>query len=149
MDFAGLTWHAAFVVAAVVLAPVGCLVSLGYALLIERRDSWRTPMLVTAVLGAVSILAAYVTGEGTLMIERGVSESQDDVDREYANQLALPTVGWLVVALVTGWVHPRTGALRIMLPMLLFGFALVVLVLTILAGDPDARSLLETITDEL
>jgi hypothetical protein len=35
-----------------------------------------------------------------------------------------------------------------MLPMLLFGFAVMVLVMTVLAGDPEARSLLQTITDE-
>jgi hypothetical protein len=105
-------------------------------------------MAVTAVLGGVAILAAFVTGDGTLMVEQGVSDSQDAVHRAYAAKLALPTVGWLVVSLVTGWVHPRTGALRVMLPMLLFGFAVMVLVMTVLAGDPEARSLLQTITDE-
>lgn len=149
MELSGLTWHATFVVAAVVLAPIGCMVSLGYAVMVDRRDAWRLPMLVTAVLGGVSVLAAFVTGEGTLTIGRDVSEAQTDVNRAYAAQLALPTAGWLVISLVTGWLHPRTGALRVMLPMLLFGFAVIVLVLTVLAGDPDARSLLETITAEL
>lgn len=147
MDLASVSWHAALVVAAVALAPVGCFVSLGYALLVERRDSWRKPMLATAVLGAGAVLAAYATGDGSLTLDPVLSEAEAEVHRAYAVDLVLPTVGWLAVSLLTGWIHPRTGALRVMLPVLLFGFATMVLVLTVLAGDPDARSLVETVSE--
>jgi hypothetical protein len=150
MDFTGLTWHEATVALAVVLGPVGCLVSLGYVLRVEHRDSWRRPMLVTAILGGAAVLAAYVTGERVLDAEPGLSESIPLQDhRDYALQLLLPTVGWLVMAIVTGWVNPRTGALKVMLPLLLTGFSLIVLVLVVLSGSDGARELWETILGEL
>lgn len=141
MDFSGLSWHEASVALAIVLGPIGCVVSCGYALRVDHRDNWRRPMLLTAVLGAAAILAAYVTGERALAADPELAAIQLQGHREFALKLLLPTVGWLVVAVLTGWVNPRTGALRVMMPVLLTGFAVVVLVLVVLSGDPGARSI--------
>lgn len=148
MDLSGISLHAGLVLAAVVLGPVGCLVSVGYALRVDHRENWRRPMLVTAVLGSAAIFAAYVSGERALAADSGVADFEVADHRAYALQLLLPTVGWLVMSLVTGWMNPQTGVLRLMLPILLFGFAVVVLVLVLLAGDPEARSLWEQIAEE-
>ena len=71
------------------------------------------------------------------------AEPQVGAHQEYAARLVLPIVGYFVLAALTGWLNPHTGALRLALPMLLTGFAVVVLVLVVLSGDADARSLWE------
>lgn len=147
VEISGISWHSALALAAVVLGPVGCLVSLGYTLRVDRRDAWRRPMLVTAVLGAGAILAAYVSGVRDLQADDGPAAFEVADHREYALRLLLPTVCWLVMALLTGWLDPRTGALRLMLPLLLSGFAVVVLVLVVLVGDPETRSVWERLGD--
>jgi hypothetical protein len=149
MDFGGTTWHEVFVLAAVVLGPIGCLASLGYAFRVDHRDSWRRPMLTTALFGLLAILGAYVTGERTLTDNPDLAvDPQLRAHQDYAANLVLPTVGWFVVATVTGWINPRTGAFKLLMPMVLAGFATVVLVLVVLTGSPDARSLLRDLTGE-
>lgn len=144
MDLSGLTWHGSFVAAAAILGPLGCLVSLGYAVRIDHRDAWRFPMLVTAFVGVVAVVGAYVTGERALAADPQLARNLVvDDHRGYAVKLLLPTVGWAVMAALTGWVNPRTGALRLAMPALLSGFALVVLVLVVLSGDDGVRSLWE------
>lgn len=146
MEIVGLPVHTALAYAAAVLAPVGCLVSLWFAVRIEHREAWRYPMLITATLATVSILAAFVTGERALADHPGLgADPQVGAHREYAARLVLPTIGFFVMAVLTGALNPRTGALRTALPLLLSGFALVVLALVALSGDADARSLWESI----
>jgi hypothetical protein len=66
---------------------------------------------------------------------------------EYADRLLLPGVGFFVVAVLTGLLNPRTGALRTVLPLLLTGFSVVVLVLVVLSSDSGARVLLDQILE--
>lgn len=148
MELAG-SWHESFVLAAVVLAPLGCLVSLAYALRVDHRDAWRRPMLVSALVGAVAVLGAYITGDRALADNPDLAANpQLLVHQDYAARLVLPSVGWLVVATLTGWLNPRTGAFKLVMPMVLAGFALTVLALVVLTGNGDARQLVHDIAQE-
>lgn len=150
MEIFGVPLHSALAISAVVLGPVGCLVSLLYAFRPDHRDTWRLPMLFTAVLATAAILGAYVSGDRMLTENPDlVTDPTVAAHQEYASRLVLPTVGYFVIATLTGWLNPRTGALRLALPLLLSGFALVVLVLVVLAGDADSRSLWDDIRSRL
>lgn len=142
MEILGLPLHSALAIAAAVLAPVGCLVSLWYAFRPDHRDTWRYPMMIGATMATAAILGAYVSGDRMLADNpRLAVDPMVGAHQEYADRLVLPTVGFFVIAILTGWLNPRTGALRLALPMLLAGFAAVVLVLVVLSGSADARSL--------
>lgn len=148
MEILGLPLHTVLALAAAVTGPVSCAVTLWFCVRVERRDTWRYPMLIAVTLATVSILGAFVTGDR--MLEADPVLAQDPTvtaHQQYAARLVLPTVGYWVVASLTGWLNPRTGALRLMLPLILSGFALVVLVLVLLSGDADARSLWDSMTD--
>jgi len=142
MEIFGLPPHAALAVGAAVLAPLGCLVSLWYAVRPDHRARWRFPMMIGATLATATILGAYVSGDRMLADNPMLAaDPMVGAHQEYAARLVLPTIGFFVIATLTGWLNPRTGALRMALPMLLAGFAAVVLVLVVLSGDADARSL--------
>lgn len=149
MEILGLPLHAALATSAAVLGPLGCLLAIWFVVRPDHRDTWRYPMLITAVLATASILATFVTGNQMLTDH---PELADDpmvtAHREYASRLVLPTIGYFVIATLAGWLNPRTGALRVALPLLLFGFAIVVLVLVVLSGDAQARSLWSDIRDQ-
>lgn len=141
MEILGLPLHSALAIAAAVLAPLGCLVSVWYVVRPERRDAWRFPMMIGATLATAAILGAYVTGDRMVTANPKLAlDPMVAAHREYAARLVLPTVGFFVIATLTGWLNPRTGALRVALPILLVGFALVVLVLVVLSADPESRS---------
>ena len=63
---------------------------------------------------------------------------------EYADRLLLPGAGFFILVVLTGVLNPRTGVLRTVLPILLVGFAVVVLVLVVLSGDSGARAVCST-----
>ena len=132
--------------AAAVLGVAGPLVAIGYAVRVDTRDSWRTPMMVAAALAWLSIIAALYTGH-RLGDERPALLDSPSVapHLEYAGRLLLPGTGFFVVAMLTGLLNPRTGVLRTMLPMLLTGFSLVVLVLVLLTGVEGVRELWDTV----
>jgi len=146
MEILGLPLHSALAIAAAVFAPVGCFVSLWYAFRPDHRDTWRFPMMIGATLATAAILGAYVSGD-RMLTDNPRLETNPMVlaHQEYAARLVLPTVGFFVMATLTGWLNPRTGVLRLALPLLLSGFAIVVLVLVVLSGDADARSLWDDI----
>ena len=148
MELFGVPLHVMLAIAAAVCAPVGCLVSLWFAFRPESREGLRRPMMITAALATASILAAYVSGDRMLADNPQLSaDPQVGAHQEYAARLVLPTVGYFVLAALTGWLNPRTGVLRLALPMLLTGFTVVVLVLVVLSGNPDARSLWAEVSD--
>jgi len=147
MDILGVPLHEALAIAAAVCAPVGCLVSLWFAFRPESRDAWRYPMMITATLATATILAAFVSGDRMLTNNPQLSgDPQVGAHQEYAARLVLPTIGYFVLAALTGWLNPRTGALRLALPMLLTGFSVVVLALVVLSGDASARSLWDDVS---
>ena len=146
MNTEDLSSHGILVAAAVVLGAIGCAVSLGYAMRIDHRDAWRTPMVVTGLLGAVAILGAWWTGD-QLLAERPRLARFERVAEHigYADALVLPTIAWLLLVLLTGLVNPRTGVLRWLLPMPLALVAVAILVLLALAGDPGARDIWDAV----
>lgn len=103
-------------------------------------------MMIAATLATASILGAFISGNQSLTDHPELaSDPQVIVHQQYAVRLVLPTIGYFVLAALTGWLNPRTGALRIALPILLAGFTLVVLALVVLSGDDGARSLWDDI----
>lgn len=148
MEIVGLPLHSALALLAAVLAPLGCVVALGFVIRVEHRNAWRYPMMVTATLATASILAAFVTGNQSLTDHPELrNDAQVVAHQGYASRLVLPTIGYFVLAALTGWLNPRTGALRLALPILLTGFTVVVLVLVVPSGDDGARSLWESVLD--
>lgn len=147
LDLGGL--HVAAAYAAVLLGVAGPVPALLYAVRVEHRNFWRRPMLLGAALTLATTLTVYVSGRRLVddhpqrLAEPGVM-----AHLEYADRLLLPGAGFFVVAMLTGVLDARTGALRTMLPLLLTGFAVVVLTLTVLSGNPDARLIVERITEQ-
>ena len=148
MEILGLPPHTVLALAAAVTGPVACALSLWFAVRVDHRDTWRYPMLISATLATASILGAFVTGQRLLEAEPGLAvDPMVAAHQDYAARLVLPTVGWWVVAALAGWLNPKTGALKLALPLLLTGFSAVVLVLVILSGDADARSLWTSVSN--
>ncbi len=148
MDLEGLSPHTVLALTAAVTGPVACALSLWFAIRVEHRDSWRYPMLISATIATAAILGAFVTGQRLLDAQPDLAaDPMVGSHQEYAARLVLPTVGWWVVAALAGWLNPKTGALRFALPFLLTGFSAVVLVLVVLSGDADARSLWATVSN--
>ena len=144
MDVDPDSLHLLAAYAAVVLGVLGPVLGLVYSLLVERRDTWRKPMLGAATLTFAAVVGAWVSGRQLLEAHPGLADDATVAPHlEYADRLLLPGIGFFVVAMLTGLLNPRTGALRTVLPLLLTGFSLVVLVLVVLSGDADARSLLD------
>ena len=146
LDLAALHVVAAY--AAVLFGVVGPGLALIYAIRVERRDYWRVPMLVGATLTFATTLTSYLVGRrladdySQMLGEPGVR-----AHLEYADRLLLPAAGFFVVAVVTGVLNARTGVLKTMLPLLLTGFAVIVLGLTLLS-DAGVRAIVDRIIAE-
>lgn len=148
MEIGGVPLHSAAAWAAVALGVLGPLSALGYAARVEHRDSWRWPMIAGAVLTGAAILAAYLSGRQLADTRPRLLENPVLAGHvEYADRLLLPTVGYFVVAMLTGLLNPRAGVLRVMLPLLLTGFAVLVLALTVLSGDAGAPLLWDRVAE--
>ena len=134
--------------AAVLLGVLGPLLGIVYALRVDRRDFWRKPMFVSGTLTFVAVLGAYLSGRRLVDAHPNLADDPMVAPHlEYADRLLLPGAGFFVLVVLTAVLHPRTGALRIVLPMLLTGFSVVVLVLVLLSGDNGARALLDQVRD--
>jgi hypothetical protein len=148
MEILGLPPHTVLALAAAITGPVACVLSLWFAVRVEHRDTWRYPMMIAVTLATAAILGAFVSGDRMLTDNPELAEDPMVIaHQQYAARLVLPTVGFWVMASLTGWLNPRSGVLKLMLPLILSGFALVVLVLVVLSGDADARSLWDSVTD--
>ncbi|QZY30147.1 DUF2231 domain-containing protein [Nocardioides coralli] len=144
MEISGLPLHPLVVHAAVVLAPLGALTALAYAVPGRFRERLRWPMLLTALAATGSVVAAYVTG--TDFLERRpelADNAQLLTHRDRARLLLWVTLGFGVLALAAGWWHQRPGVVRPVLAGLLAVSALGLLVLAVLTGDAGARSVWE------
>jgi uncharacterized membrane protein len=141
MEIAGLPLHPLVVHAAVVFGPLGALAALGYVAMPRWRDRLRWPMVVLAVVATGSIVVAYVTGLSFYNSRPDLHQiSSLATHRSRGRVLFWVTLPFGVLAVVAGWQHARTGALRLLLDGLLGAAALVVLVLVVLTGDAGARS---------
>ena len=140
MEINGLPLHPLVVHAAVIFGPIAALTALAF--LVPRwRLRLRWPMVVLALVATGAIIAAYLTGNNFLDHKpelRTSPQVQKHEDRAW--RLLWVTIAFGVIALVAGWFATRTGALRIVLDVLLGVAAIATLVLVVLTGDAGARA---------
>jgi len=140
MEINGLPLHPLVVHAAVIFGPIAALVALAF--LVPRwRLKLRWPMVGLAVIATLSIVAAYLTGNNFLDHKPELRTSpQVQTHEDRAGQLLWVTIAFGVIALASGWFATRTGALRIVLDVLLGVAAVATLVLVFLTGEAGARA---------
>ena len=142
MEINGLPLHPLVVHAAVVFGPLAALTALAYVVLPAWRDRLRWPMVVLALMGTGAITAAYFTGMN-FFNSRPPELQQLEIlqtHRTRAIRLFWVTLGFGVLAVLAAWLHTRTGAVRVVLNVLLGLAALAVLALAVLAGDSGSRA---------
>ena len=145
MEINGLPLHPLVVHAAVVFGPLAAVVALAYVVLPAWRDRLRWPMVVLALMGTGAITAAYFTGMN-FFNSRPPELQQLEIlqtHRTRAIRLFWVTLGFGVLAVLAAWLHTRTGAVRVVLNVLLGLAALAVLALAVLAGDAGSRAVWE------
>ena len=141
MEVNGLPLHPLVVHAAVVFGPLAALLAVGYVAVPGRRDSLRWPMLGLALVAGVSVLAAYLTGRYFLTQRPELAQLPGvSTHRARAKVLLVVTSAFTVVAILSAWLHTRTGAVRVLLAALLGVSALATLVMVVLTGDAGARA---------
>jgi len=140
MEINGLPLHPLVVHAAVIFGPIAALAALAF--LVPRwRTRLRWPMVGLAVLATASIVAAYLTGDDFLEQKPELSTSpQVQTHEDRAGQLLWVTLAFGLIAIASGWLATRTGALRVVLDVLLGVSAVAVLVLVFLTGEAGARA---------
>jgi uncharacterized membrane protein len=141
MEINGVPLHALVVHAAVVFGPLAALTALVYAAVPRWRERFRLPMVALAVVGTLAVLAAYFSGDDLLERNPALLQKQLVSTHQDRAQLLL----WLVLAfgplaVLTGWLHTRSGPARTLAQVLLGLLALAVLVQVVLVGDAGARA---------
>ncbi len=142
MEINGLPLHPLVVHAAVVLGALAPLAALAYVGLPRGRALLRWPMVGLALLGAATIVAAYYTGRSFFNSRPPEIQANPQVltHEHLARQLLWITIGFGVVAVAAGWLSRRTGAVRVVLDVLLAATALAVLVWVARTGEAGARA---------
>jgi hypothetical protein len=141
MEINGVPLHPLVVHAAVVFGPLGALAALGYVALPSWRDRLRWPMLAMALIASGAIVAAYFTGINFLNSRPDLKQlSSVATHKSRGTNLFWCTLAFAVIAVVAGWLHARTGAVQVLLRVLLGVAALVVLGLVVATGDAGARA---------
>jgi uncharacterized membrane protein len=142
MEINGLPLHPLVVHAAVVFGSLAAVGALGYVAVPRRRATLRWPMVGLALIGVASLVAAYYTGRSFFDSRPPEIQANPQVltHEHLARQLFWITLGFGLVALVAGWLSRRTGAVRVVLDVLLAASALAVLVWVARTGDAGARA---------
>jgi hypothetical protein len=145
MEINGVPLHPLVVHGAVVFGPIAALMAILYVVLPSWRDRLRWPMLALALIATAAIWAAFLTGQNFRSQSRFDEASGAWLDRldkhqSLGRQLRWVTSGFFVVALVSAWLHDRTGALRVVLGVLLVASAIATLVWVVLTGDAGAKA---------
>jgi hypothetical protein len=144
MEISGLPLHPLVVHAAVVFGPIGALTALAYAVLPRGRDRLRLPMVALALVATGSVVAAFVTGRSLLESRPALGQvAMVDTHEARAELLLWLTLGFGLVALLTGWLHGRTGPVRVVSCAALGLTASAVLVQVVLTGDAGSRAVWE------
>ncbi|MDF1603697.1 DUF2231 domain-containing protein [Nocardioides sp. YIM 152315] len=140
MEINGLPLHPLVVHAAVVFGPLAAVAALAY--LVPRwRGRVRWPMLVAAVIATGAVVLAYLSGNDLLDSKPELEQIpalQTHQDR--AGILLWTTLGFGVVAIVSGGWGLRSGGVRVLLDVLLAVAAVAVLVMVVLTGDAGSRA---------
>jgi hypothetical protein len=144
MEINGLPLHPLVVHAAVIAGPVAALTAILYVVVPSWRDRLRWPMLALAFVAAASIWTAYLTGlnfrASKDFFTQGPLADKVDKHARLAGTLRWVTSGFFVAALLSAWSHPRAGAVRVLLGVLLAASAVATLVYVVLTGDAGARA---------
>jgi hypothetical protein len=144
MEINGLPLHPLVVHAAVVFGPLAALGALAYVVLPARRDRLRWPMLALALLGTGAVVAAYFTGKNLLSSRPELAQLElVPAHQVRGGQFFWMMLGFGVLAVAAALLHSRTGAVRVLLNVLLGLAALGVLALAVLTGDSGARAVWE------
>ena len=140
MEINGLPLHPLVVHAAVVFGPLAAVAALAY--LVPRwRDRMRWPMLVLAVLATGALVVAYYSGGNFLASKPELKASPRVQTHEHlGKQLLWVSLAFGLVAIVAGWLHSRTGALRVVIDVLLAVAAVALLVWVFRTGEAGARA---------
>ena len=140
MEINGLPLHPLVVHAAVIFGPLAAVAALAY--LVPRwRATMRWPMLILAVIGTGSVLAAYFTGGSFLDSKPGLETSPlVQKHEDLGGQTLYVALAFGVIAIVSGWLSTRTGALRIVLDVLLALSSVAFLVMVIRTGEAGAQA---------
>jgi uncharacterized membrane protein len=140
MEINGLPLHPLAVHAAVVFGPVAALSALVY-LLPQWRDRARWPMVALAVVATGALVLAYYSG-GSFLNSKPELEASPLVQthKRLGRQLLWVSLSFGVVAVVSGWIHARSGALRVVLDVLVAATAVVLLVWVFRTGEAGARA---------
>jgi uncharacterized membrane protein len=140
MEINGLPLHPLVVHAAVIFGPLAAVAALAF--LVPRwRDRLRWPMVVLAVIATGAIVLAYYSGGDFLDSKPELRSSpQVEAHQNLGDQLLWIGLAFGVVAVVTGWVDARSGALRVVLDVLLAIAAVVLLVWVFRTGEAGARA---------
>jgi len=141
LKFNDLPAHPLLVHLAVVLVPLVALGAIAY--LVPSWRNWlRWPLLVGAVVAFLAIWAAYLSGDN---FKESVSFFQDNPQiekhEEYADVFRIVgSVFTLALVVLTGWLHRRTGLLRLVAGGVVAALAVVTLVYTFLTGEAGAKA---------
>lgn len=140
MEINGLPLHPLVVHAAVVFGPLAAVATLAY-LAPAWRDRMRWPMLVLAVVATGALLVAYFSG-GDFLDSKPELKASPPVrtHEDLGGQMLWVTLAFGLVAIVSGWLHTRTGALRVVLDVLLAATSVVLLVWVFRTGESGARA---------
>ncbi len=141
----GLPAHILVIHAAVVLGPIAALSALAYVGLPRYQDLLRWPTLALAVVAAVTIWAAYLTGANFFDSPRFDNFSGEILDRietheSYAGTLRWIGTGFGIVTVAATYLNERQGTRRLVLNGLVAVLAVLTLVWVILTGDAGSRA---------
>ncbi len=144
MEINGLPLHPLVVHAAVVFGPLAALAALAYVLVPSWRDRLRWPMLVLVLVATAAIWVAFLTGvnfrDSEAFFTQGAIGEKVQKHQNLASKLRIMTSGFAVIAILAAWLHPREGALRTLVQVLLALAAVGTLVLVVLTGDAGAQA---------
>lgn len=140
MEFNGLPLHPLVVHAAVIFGPLAALAGLLH-LVPSLRAKVRWPMVVLTVVGVGALVVAYLSG-GDLLDERSELGQLPQVQEheDLGTQLLWIGLGFGAVALLAGWLSTRTGAVRVLLDVLLAVASVVLIVWVFRTGEAGARA---------
>jgi uncharacterized membrane protein len=140
MEINGLPLHVLVVHATVVFVPLAALAALAF-LVPSWRDRVRWPMVVLAVVATGAVILAYYSGGDFLDSKPELKASpQVQAHEDLGGQLLWVAIGFGVVALLAAWLYRRTGALRVVLDVLVAVGAVSVLVMVLRTGEAGARA---------
>jgi uncharacterized membrane protein len=150
MELNGVPLHPLVVHAVVVLGPLAALTGLAYALVPRWRWLLRWPLLVLAVLTAVTAFLATASGEDLLESRPGLEQLVEEHE-ERGELLRNVALGFVPVAVLAAWALGGPSALasgrgaretrwQVPVAALLVAGSVALLVLLFLAGESGARA---------